>query len=81
MTQVWIGLSRTLDFEPLISRYIDPLFSAPPPFFQTEGDEEPMGMLERDFGADTFQPGSFEVYARSHYPDERFDYEFFRSNH
>jgi hypothetical protein len=73
---VWVGVSRTLGVEALITRYIDPWFS------EVGDDEDPIAELVRSFGAGPFGPGDYEVYsreyAREHLPNERFDYALFK---
>lgn len=68
MTQIWIGVSKTLDFEDLISKYIDPLFVPQP-----SDHETPTALLVSEFGASIFDPGTFEVYARSRHETSNFD--------
>jgi hypothetical protein len=72
MRKIWVGVSRTLGFKALITCYIDPYFS------RVSDDQEPLAELVRSFGAAQFGPGDYEVYAREHYPDERFDYALFQ---
>jgi len=68
MTQIWVGISKTLDFEALVSKYIDPLFVS-----LSTDHETPTALLVSEFGASTFDPGTFEVYARSRHNDSNFD--------
>ena len=73
MRTIWVGVSRSLDFKTLITRYIDPYFS------QLGDDQKrPLAELTRSFGAAQIDPGDFEVYAREHYPNDRFDYALFQ---
>ncbi len=56
MTQVWVGVSRTLPFRELIVQYVDPYFQP-----VAEG-EDPVPFLVSEFGADPIGPGDFECY-------------------
>ncbi len=62
MTQVWVGVSRTLQFRELIVQYIDPYFQP------VAGDEDPVPFLVSEFGADRIGPGDFECYDGSDEP-------------
>ncbi len=75
MTQVWIGCSETLESKDLITRYLDPYFTR----VDLEGEipENPQALLETEFGAGEIDPGTFEVYDRTHYPNDVFDAELF----
>jgi len=73
MRRIWVGVSRTLNFKDLITRYIDPYFSR-----VSDDQENPLADLTRSFGASQIGPGDFEVYAREHYPNDSFDYALFR---
>ena len=59
MTQVWVGVSKALDFEELIVEYIDPYWGP------VDKDDGPVGKLELDLGASRIQPGDFEVYDKN----------------
>lgn len=70
MARVWIGYSTTLAFKELITRYIDPYFAE----VDSTEDEEPVGLLEQNFGADYIQPGDFEVYENTSQNEFSYDY-------
>jgi len=72
MRRIWVGVSRGLNFSALITSYIDPYFS------EVRDDQVPLAELVRSFGASQFDPGDYEVYAREHYPNDRFDYALFQ---
>jgi hypothetical protein len=72
MRRIWVGVSRNLNLKALITRYIDPYFS------EVRDDQVPQAELVRSFGAARFDPGDYEVYAREHYANERFDYALFQ---
>ncbi|OUD08489.1 hypothetical protein BVC71_13395 [Marivivens niveibacter] len=60
MSKIWVGYSESLGFRDLIITYIDPYFAP------VEGDDdEPVGLLELEFGASRNGPGSFEVYEKT----------------
>jgi hypothetical protein len=78
MAVIWVGFSRSLGFCELITRYIDPFFSAPPPFADDIGKPAAeVAELVRSFGAPELGPGDFEVYDRVDFPAENFDYGLF----
>ncbi len=83
MTQVWIGLSDTLDAVDLLSTYIDPVsFGVERSAFffgedEDDDDAETAGLLVTQFGASEIEPGGYEVYSRSDHLEEKFDYTLF----
>jgi hypothetical protein len=58
MPKIWIGFSKTLDFEDLVTQCINPFFAP----VNLDEDDEPVGRLELEFGASHISPGEFEVY-------------------
>ena len=60
MSKIWVGYSESLGFRDLIITYIDPYFGP-----VEEDDDEPVGLLELEFGASPSGPGSFEVYEKT----------------
>jgi hypothetical protein len=74
MAVIWVGYSRSMGFNELIPRYIDPLFSGPPPFMDYIGKPAAeVAELARSFGAPVFGAGDFEVYDRADFPSDEFD--------
>ncbi|CUH80108.1 hypothetical protein [Tropicibacter naphthalenivorans] len=70
MTKIWVGFSESLGFRDLIPTYIDPFYGP-----VEEHNDDPVGLLELEFGASPNGPGSFEAYEKTPENEQQFGLE------